>query len=195
MAVSGRGSNLAALLKSLGPGAAAQVAVVMSHTPDAGGLALARAGGIPTVVFGDPADPGPWLAALGAYRVDLLVLAGYIKLIPAEVVRAWSGRIVNIHPALLPKYGGPGMYGIRVHRAVLAAGETVSGATVHLVDEEYDRGDILAQARVPVEPDDTPEQLAERVLAVEHLLLPAAVLKAAQAGKPVPFTYEMEPVQ
>ena len=194
MAVSGRGSNLAALLQSLGPGAPAQVAVVMSHTPDAGGLALARASGVPTVVFGDPADPGPWLAILAAYRVDLLVLAGYIKLIPAEVVRAWSGRIINIHPALLPQYGGPGMYGIRVHRAVLAAGATESGATVHLVDEEYDRGPILAQARVPVRPDDTAEQLAERVLAVEHQLLPAAVLKAAQAGKPVPFSFEMEPV-
>ena len=125
---------------------------------------------------------------LEAARIDLLVLAGYLKLVPPDVVRRYQGRIINIHPALLPDFGGPGMYGARVHRAVLASGAGESGATVHLVDEMYDRGPILGQARVPVLPGDTAESLASRVLDVEHQLLPAAVLAAARAGKPVPFS-------
>jgi phosphoribosylglycinamide formyltransferase-1 len=104
-----------------------------------------------------------------------------------------SGRIINIHPALLPRHGGAGMYGRRVHAAVLAAGEAESGATVHLVDEVYDRGEVLGQARVAVQPDDTPETLAARVLAAEHRLLPAAVAAAAAAGRPVPFTMPSGP--
>ena len=115
------------------------------------------------------------------------MLAGYLKLVPPEVVAAYRGRIINIHPALLPKHGGPGMYGERVHAAVLAAGDTESGATVHLVDEAYDRGAILGQARVPVQPGDTPGSLALRVLAAEHRLLPAAVTAGAGGGRPVPF--------
>ncbi|HEX9893864.1 MAG TPA: phosphoribosylglycinamide formyltransferase [Gemmatimonadales bacterium] len=195
VAVSGRGSNLTALLGTLGAGTAAQVVLVLSHNSAAGGVVLARAAAIPTAIFADPADPAAWLAALGALRVDLLVLAGYLKLVPSPVVQAYRGRILNIHPALLPRHGGPGMYGLRVHRAVLAAGDTESGATVHLVDEEYDRGAIIAQVRVPVLPDDTPERLAQRVLGAEHQLLPAAVLKAAQAGVPVPFSFELETAQ
>lgn len=192
MAVSGRGSNLSALLRTLEDDTRAQVVTVISHTPDSGGAALARSAGIPTAIIADPGDPRPWLAVLGAARVDLLVLAGYVKLVPPEVVAAWRGRIINIHPALLPKFGGPGMYGRRVHEAVLAAGETETGATVHLVTERYDEGAILAQGRVPVQPGDTAETLASRVLAVEHQLLPAAVLHAADAGAPIPFTFEME---
>jgi folate-dependent phosphoribosylglycinamide formyltransferase PurN len=119
--------------------------------------------------------------------VDLVVLAGYLKLVPADTVSAFDGRMVNIHPALLPAFGGPGMYGIRVHRAVLASGATVSGATVHLVNAEYDRGPIVAQWPVPVQPGDTPEALAARVLQVEHRLLPAVVLAAARAGRVVPL--------
>jgi phosphoribosylglycinamide formyltransferase-1 len=98
--------------------------------------------------------------------------------------------MLNIHPALLPRHGGAGMYGRRVHRAVLEAGDVRSGATVHLVTEEYDRGPVLGQASVPVLPDDSPDTLAARVLAVEHRLLPAAVLAAARAGKPVPFALD-----
>lgn len=165
---------------------------VISHTPDAGGAALARAATIPTAIFADPSDPKPWLAVLGAARADLVVLAGFVKLVPEEVVQAYRGRIINIHPALLPKFGGPGMYGSKVHQAVLAAGETESGATVHTVTERYDEGSILAQGRVPVLPSDTVESLAARVLAVEHQLLPAAVLRAAEAGAPTPFTFELE---
>ncbi len=124
--------------------------------------------------------------------MDLLVLAGYLKLVPAEVIARYRGRIINIHPALLPKFGGQGMYGRRVHEAVLASGAPESGATVHLVDEVYDRGAILGQARVPVLPGDDADRLAARVLEVEHRLLPAAVLAAAAAGRPVPIH---EPVE
>ncbi|HEU4570108.1 MAG TPA: phosphoribosylglycinamide formyltransferase [Gemmatimonadales bacterium] len=180
VAVSGGGSNLQALLDALGPGAPAEVALVLSNTPSAGGLERARRHGVPTAVLGDPADPAEWLAALRAHRIDLVVLAGYLKLVPAAVTAAYPGRMINIHPALLPKFGGPGMNGRRVHAAVLAAGERESGCTVHLVDEAYDRGRILAQARVPVLPEDTPESLAARVLAEEHRLLPKVVLELAR---------------
>jgi len=121
--------------------------------------------------------------------VDLLVLAGYLKLVPPGVVQKYAGRIINVHPALLPAFGGPGMYGQRVHEAVIASGTADSGPTVHLVDEVYDRGEILAQRRVPVLPGDTPATLAERVLAEEHRLLPDVILAAARAGHPVPMTH------
>jgi phosphoribosylglycinamide formyltransferase 1 len=191
VAISGRGSNLAALLAALPAGSPAEVALVLSNRA-APGLELARQRGIPTLVLADPADGRAWLAALSAHRVDLVVLAGYLKLVPDAVVERYRGSIINIHPALLPAFGGPGMYGRRVHEAVLASRSTVSGATVHLVDEVYDRGAVLAQARVPVLPGDTPERLAARVLEAEHRLLPAVVLAAAAAGRPVPLP---EPVE
>lgn len=185
--VSGRGSNLAALLRALGPDAPAQVVLVMSDRAQAGGLDLARRAGVPTHVLNDIADAGEWLRVLAAADVGLVVLAGFLKRVPATVVEQWRGRMINIHPALLPRHGGPGMYGGRVHQAVLQSGDRTSGATVHLVTEEYDRGPVLGQAVVPVLPGDTPDALAARVLEVEHRLLPAAVLAAARAGKPVPF--------
>jgi formyltetrahydrofolate-dependent phosphoribosylglycinamide formyltransferase len=187
VAISGRGSNLEALLRALPPGSAAEVVLVLSNRAEAGGLAIARARGIDAVVLANSADPALWLTALRAQAVDLLVLAGYLKLVPPEVVAQWRGRIINIHPALLPDFGGPGMYGRRVHEAVLGAGVRESGASVHLVDEAYDRGELLAQERVPVLPGDTAETLAARVLAVEHRILPAVVLAAAEAGHPVPL--------
>jgi formyltetrahydrofolate-dependent phosphoribosylglycinamide formyltransferase len=192
VAVSGRGSNLDALLHALGPDAAARVVLVLSNRADAPALDRAAARGIPTVALRDYADGGEWLAALERHRVELVVLAGYLKLVPADVIARYPGRVLNIHPALLPAFGGKGMYGRRVHEAVLASGARESGATVHLVDEVYDRGAILGQARVPVLPGDTPDTLAARVLEVEHRLLPAAVLAAAAAGAPVPIP---EPVE
>ena len=192
VAVSGRGSNLDALLRALGPEAPARVVLVLSNRHDAPALGRAAAHGIPTVTLRDPTDGPEWVAAMERHRADLLVLAGYVKLVPAEVVARYRGRILNVHPALLPSFGGQGMYGRRVHEAVLASGARESGATVHLVDEVYDRGAILGQARVPVLPDDDPETLAARVLQVEHRLLPAAVLAAAAAGRPVPIP---EPVE
>lgn len=187
VAVSGRGSNLDALLRTLAPGRTAEVVLVLSNRPEAGGLDVARARGIPTAVLHDSTDAAAWLDALERARAELLVLAGYLKLVPPAVVARWRGRIINVHPALLPAFGGPGMYGRRVHEAVLRSGATESGASVHLVDEVYDRGQVLAQERVPVLPGDTPETLAARILAVEHRLLPAVVLAAAEAGRPVPI--------
>lgn len=192
VAISGRGSNLAALLDALPPAGSAGVALVVSNRADAGGLGLARDRGVPTHVLVHSNDAGEWMRVLSSARVDLVVLAGYLKQVPAEVVAMYRGRIINIHPALLPRHGGPGMYGIRVHQAVLAAGDLESGATVHLVTEEYDRGPVLGQARVPVLPSDTPESLAARVLELEHRLLPAAVIAAANAGHAVPFSLEHE---
>jgi formyltetrahydrofolate-dependent phosphoribosylglycinamide formyltransferase len=192
VAVSGRGSNLEALLRALRPGAPAEVVLVLSNRPEAGGLERARAHGVPAEVLADPANAGDWLERLEAHRVDLVVLAGYLKLVPAPVIARYRDRIVNVHPALLPAFGGKGMYGRRVHEAVLASGARESGATVHVVDEVYDRGAILARGRVPVLPGDTPDRLAARVLEVEHRLLPAVVLAAATAGRPVPLP---EPVE
>src|SRR5688572_4903592 len=121
------------------------------------------------------------LALLERYSVELVLLAGYVKLVPTEVVARYRRRLLNIHPALLPSFGGKGMYGKRVHAAVIASGAEESGASVHFVDEEYDRGPVVAQRRVPVLQDDTPESLATRVLEVEHQLYPAAVDHVCEA--------------
>lgn len=130
-----------------------------------------------TTVLQDPTDADELLRVLA--DADLVVLAGYLKLVPARVVARFRQRTINIHPALLPAFGGPGMYGRRVHQAVISSGATLSGATVHYVDEQFDRGPIIAQRTVPVFPDDTAESLAHRVLAVEHELLPQVVLELA----------------
>lgn len=178
---SGGGSNLQALLDhftALGDTRAGGVVLVASDRPDAGALDRARARGIATAVLMRDADPA---AVLAAHAVDLVVLAGYLRLVPEHVVAAYQGRMVNIHPALLPAFGGAGMYGARVHQAVLAQGARVTGATVHFVDAVYDRGPIIAQWPVPVHPDDTADALARRVLAVEHVLYPRAV-QAVAAG-------------
>jgi phosphoribosylglycinamide formyltransferase 1 len=185
---SGSGSNLQALLDACRPPEPARIALVACNVAAAGAVQRAAAAGVPTWHIADPADGTALLGALRAHAVDLVVLAGYLKLVPAAVVEVYSGRMINIHPALLPSFGGHGMYGIRVHQAVLASGATLSGPSVHLVTTEYDRGPILAQWPVPVLPDDTPESLRDRVLAVEHRLLPAVVLAAARAGRPVRLT-------
>ena len=184
VAVSGRGSNLEALFTSLGNGDEAQVVLVLSDRADAPALDLARQRNVAALALKDWRSADEWLAALEAQSVDLLVLAGFLKLVPPEVIARYRGRIINVHPALLPDFGGKGMYGIRVHEAVLQSGAAESGCTVHLVEEEYDRGMILAQARVPVLPGDTARMLASRVLEQEHRLLPAVVLATARAGLP-----------
>ena len=176
--VSGGGTNLQALLDALRESPLARVARVISNRPDAGALARARRAGVPATVLRDPGDAAELLAALG--DAHLVVLAGYLKLVPAPVISRFRGRMINIHPALLPDFGGPGMYGRRVHAAVLASGAKESGATVHFADEEFDRGAIIAQEKVHVEPGDTPETLAARVLEAEHRLLPRVVLDLAR---------------
>jgi phosphoribosylglycinamide formyltransferase-1 len=115
-----------------------------------------------------------------AHEVNLIVLAGYMRKLGPRTLAQYRGRVLNIHPALLPKFGGPGMYGARVHEAVLTAQEKESGATIHLVTEEYDQGPIIAQSRVAVLPGDTVESLAARVLEVEHALFPETLARIAR---------------
>jgi phosphoribosylglycinamide formyltransferase-1 len=171
--VSGRGSNLQALHAYLERVGGANVVFVVSDRSSSAALSWARARGIETAALDSRADDArAVLTLLESHRVELVVLAGYLRLVPAEVVRAYRGRMVNVHPALLPAFGGRGMYGARVHRAVLDAGARLSGPTVHFVDEMYDHGPIIAQWPVPVFADDTEGVLASRVLRAEHLLLP-----------------------
>jgi phosphoribosylglycinamide formyltransferase-1 len=178
--VSGSGRSLENLAEHAARGElGAELALVISSSPKA--LALERAArlAIPALVLAprEHADPGALSRAVFAEveraRADLVVLAGYLHLLP--IPESWRGRVLNIHPALLPKFGGKGFYGERVHRAVLAAGERESGCTVHYVTDEYDSGPPLLQLRVPVLPDDTPETLAARVFEAEKRALPAAI--------------------
>jgi phosphoribosylglycinamide formyltransferase 1 len=181
---SGGGSNLQALLDRFASGAPARIGLVISDRGDAGALQRGRAAGVPVLhipVAGRPGEEvaGETAAALDAHGIELVALAGYLRLVPAPVIAARPGRIMNIHPALLPAFGGRGMYGRHVHEAVLAAGCRVTGVTVHWVDEHYDEGRIIAQWPVPVLPGDTAASLAARVLRVEHRLYPATVAAVA----------------
>lgn len=182
---SGRGSNLRALHEFLMRGERtniARLALVLSDHADAGALAYARTRDIAAAAIdGGTLGGDRLLAQLRSHRIDLVVLAGYMRLVPEVVVHAYRGRIVNVHPALLPAFGGRGMYGLRVHAAVIAAGARVSGATVHFVDERYDHGAVIAQWPVPVLSGDTPQALADRVLRVEHALYPPSILAVAQS--------------
>jgi phosphoribosylglycinamide formyltransferase-1 len=181
---SGGGSNLQAILdhqRALGPAASAHVVLVASDQPEAGVLERARAAGITALYLDRTARTSGLSAILETHHIDLVVLAGYLRLVPADVVSHYRGRILNVHPALLPAFGGPGMYGPRVHEAVIAHGERLTGPTVHFVDERYDEGPIIAQFPIPVDPNDTPESLAQRVLRIEHQLYPF-VIEAVAAG-------------
>lgn len=185
---SGGGSNLQALMDRFADTQHVSIALVVSDREGSGALARAAAAGIAGVhipVRGrdEPDVAHDILEALGEARVDLIALAGYLRLVPPAVVAQYRGRIVNIHPSLLPAFGGPGMYGKRVHEAVLAAGCRVTGATVHYVDERYDEGRIVAQWPVPVLPDDIVETLAARVLKIEHRIYPAVIDAIARAGR------------
>lgn len=181
---SGGGTNLQALLDGLNgaQNKAARVTRVISNRSDAGALDRGRQAGVPTYALSDHTNADECLEAIG--DAQLVVLAGYLKLVPGAVVSRFDWRMINIHPALLPEFGGPGMYGIKVHQAVLAAGKKESGASVHYVTEEYDRGDVIARARVPVLPGDTADALAARVLAAEHRLLPHVVTVMSLMGLP-----------
>ena len=178
---SGTGTNLQAILDyfdRLGERRAGEVVLVASDRAQAGALARARARGIaaeavaPTSAMKERATLS---ALIDAQSPDFIVLAGYLRLVPLEVVRRYAGRMLNVHPALLPAFGGAGMYGRRVHEAVLDAGVKVTGVTAHFVDEEYDRGTIIAQWPVTVRAGDDADTLAARVLRVEHLLFPRVV--------------------
>ena len=176
--VSGGGSNFVAVhdhQRDRGANAAGEVVLVVSNRTTCVALTRAADRQVATAVLAQPADGEALLALLQSHGVEVIVLAGYLALVPPVVTRAYHGRIVNVHPSLLPAFGGSGMYGRRVHAAVLAAGARISGATVHFVDEAYDRGAIIAQWPVPVFEEDSPETLAARVLRVEVALLPRVV--------------------
>jgi aspartyl-tRNA(Asn)/glutamyl-tRNA(Gln) amidotransferase subunit B len=184
--VSGSGSNLAALLAAEQRGElGAHIELVVSNKPDAFALERARQAGRPAVSL-SPSDfesedayAQSLLELLAAHRIEMICLAGYLKKVPTSVLAAFPGKVLNIHPAPLPGFGGAGMYGLRVHRAVLAAGLRQSGPTVHFVDAGYDTGPVAAHAPVPVLEGDTPEALAARVLEAEHRLYPRVVAAVA----------------
>jgi len=189
--VSGGGTNLQALLDAWKNGAfgsggsGGEFALVVSDNPKAYAMERAKAAGV-AVAVEEPdkriprderrQDLSDRILTLGeTYRIDLIVLAGFLSILKGEIVRRYSGRIINLHPSLLPKFGGGGMYGGRVHSAVLDAGEKESGCTVHLVDAGVDTGPILLQRRVPVLLGDTPDSLAERIHEEEHIAIVEAV--------------------
>ncbi len=173
---SGSGTNAQRLMEHFAKSPTARVVLVGSDQPKAGVLQRAWDMGVPSYVFnGAQLRDGTVLRELQGQRIDLLVLAGFMRLIPAELVQAFPQRILNIHPALLPKYGGKGMYGMHVHNAVIDARESESGITIHYVNERYDEGEHLLQAKCPVLPSDTPESLAERIHGLEHAHYPEVV--------------------
>ncbi|NOZ09357.1 MAG: phosphoribosylglycinamide formyltransferase [FCB group bacterium] len=179
---SGNGSNFRAIHQAVTEGdIPGRIGLLVSDNPDCRAVTYARENRIKAEIINfrhnpGTASPGQVLThILAALPADLVVLAGFMKMIPDSVVQAYKNRILNIHPALLPRFGGRGFYGRRVHEAVIASGAKLSGPTVHFVDEIYDHGPILAQIAVPVLAEDTAESLAKRVLKVEHRLYPEAV--------------------
>ena len=183
---SGGGSNFEALCNYANP--AYEIALCITNRKTAGVRDRARRLNVPCVVIDksrastSSAYGDFLLQQLEKFDIELIALAGFLKMIPGNVVERYRHRILNIHPALLPSFGGKGMYGRRVHESVLAHGCTISGATVHLVDEEYDTGPILAQESVPVLATDTPDSLASRVLGIEHTLYPRVLAQLAQSN-------------
>ncbi len=176
--ISGRGSNMAALIAAAkAPDYPAEIALVLSNVPGAGGLAIAEAEGIATATVDSKAFPRDregferaMQAVLEAQRIDIVCLAGFMRILTPWFVGRWEGRMINIHPALLPAYKG-----LDTHARALADGATEHGATVHFVTPEMDEGEIILQEAVPVLPGDTAETLGARVLAVEHRIYPAAL--------------------
>jgi phosphoribosylglycinamide formyltransferase-1 len=187
------GSNMQAIIDACKSGKLqATPAVVISNNSTSGAIERAKTEGVPYYYLSGKTNPEPGelddaiLDAFLRHGVDVIVLAGYMKKLGPKTLSHFRGRILNIHPALLPKFGGEGMYGIHVHEAVIAAGEKESGVTIHFVDEQYDTGAILAQTRVPVRPDDTPETLAARVLEQEHILYAETLQRIVTGEIPLP---------
>lgn len=176
---SGSGSNAQNIIEHFNRGNIAAVRLIICNNHKAYVLTRAALLGIPAVLMNKEQltseDPVTLLNLLKENCIDYIILAGYLQKIPAALTAAYVGRIINIHPALLPKFGGKGMYGMHVHRAVAAAKETCSGITIHLVDAIYDNGRILFQARCPISPDDTPETIATKVQALEQQHFPAVI--------------------
>lgn len=179
------GSNMQAIIDDIKKGKLhANACAMISNNTNAFALQRAKNEGIPNEIVNDLLFPNTTTQEIirffKQYNVDTIVLAGYMKIVDNELISAFDGRVLNIHPALLPKFGGKGMYGMNVHKAVLEAKEKKSGATIHQVNAEYDRGRILAQMEVEVKSDDTPETLAERVLSAEHIIYSNTLEKIAK---------------
>lgn len=181
---SGSGSNFQAIIDAVQSGRIeALIRGLITNRDDAGAVKRAKSSGIPVTIL-NPSNfqtrseyESALLNKLNEWNPDLIVLAGYMLKIPSSLISAWPGQIINIHPALLPAYGGKGYYGLRVHRAVLDAGESETGCSVHYVNELYDDGPVIDQRRVRVLKGDTPESLRDRVLKAEHKLLPSVIAK------------------
>ncbi|MBT3482181.1 MAG: phosphoribosylglycinamide formyltransferase [Opitutales bacterium] len=187
------GSNMQAILDGCDDGwISATPAILICNNPNTQAVERAQLADLPVRILNGKTHPDPEsldhaiLDALTNARIDLIVLAGFMKKIGPLTMAAFRNRIVNIHPSLLPKFGGQGMYGLRVHKAVLEAGEIETGATVHLIGSQYDEGPILQQATVPVYPGDTPEALQLRVLDQEHQLYPDTLAKIARGEIELP---------
>jgi len=174
---SGSGSNAEAIARYFADRTEAEVSLILTNNPEAGVIQRARRLHIPAVVFSKKMlyESERVVALLLNQQVDLVVLAGFMMLVPENLIRAFPQRIVNIHPALLPQYGGKGMYGHFVHEAVVAAGEAQSGITIHYVNEVYDEGEIIFQATCALLPTDTPDDVARKVQALEHEHYPRVV--------------------
>lgn len=179
---SGRGSNLKSIIRSQKSGKiSSKVAIVISNNSNSGALNIAKSYQIPNfhlsqkMFTSENEYVNNFFELLRNYDIDLIVLAGYMKLIPVDIVKKFKNRIINIHPALIPSFCGKGLYGLKVHEAVLNYGAKVTGVTVHLVDEEYDTGPIVLQKTLKVKDDDTPESLQKRVLKWEHKMYPEAI--------------------
>ena len=178
---SGTGSNAERIMRHVVGRNDVQVALVLSNKVDAPVLQKAKALGVEAIAFtrDDLYLNGRVLQLLQQHHIDVVVLAGFLLLVPDDLVQAYSDRIINIHPALLPKHGGKGMYGMHVHRAVKAAGDSESGITIHLVNAEYDKGRVLFQASCSLLPSDTAEDIAAKVLRLEHQHFPEVVVEFA----------------
>ncbi len=180
--VSGRGSNLQAILNSELLKNKVKVKSVFSDKTDCPAFEIARENSINCYTLGDKENSIAYyqlVSLLESQKIELIVLAGFLKLVPDSVVTKFKNRIINIHPALLPSFGGKGMYGMKVHEAVFKSSAKVSGASIHLVDETYDTGKIVAQQCVDISDVSSPHEIAERVLEVEHKLLPYVINKFA----------------
>lgn len=174
---SGGGSNARKIIEHFKGSEIARVTLVVSNKREAGVLAIAEEHGIPAAVIGRKQfyETEEVLTLLRAHDIHFVALAGFLWLVPAYLVRAFPRRMLNVHPALLPKYGGKGMWGHHVHEAVKVAGEPESGPTIHFVNEHYDEGDIVFQAKCPIAPDDTADDIAAKVLALEHRFYPQVI--------------------
>lgn len=180
---SGSGTNAEAIMNHFSDSSCGRVALLLSNRADAYALKRAERFGVPAAVFSreEFRDPdGKVAELLREHQIDFIVLAGFLWLVPHYLTDIYAGRIVNIHPALLPKFGGRGMYGGNVHRAVIDSGEAESGITIHMVNEKYDSGDILFQASVPVAADDTPDSLAAKIHVLEHRHFPMIIERTIQ---------------